>query len=168
MAYTSTYNSPLGPITIAADEGQLIGVWFDGQKHFGSTLKGLLTEERHDLGVFQDARRWLDTYFSGSRPDFLPDIKLIGSEFQKRVWLQLLQIPYGRLTSYGNLSQRLNPKSSPRAVGTAVGRNPISLIIPCHRVVGADGSLTGYAGGVERKRRLLAIEGINPCASSLL
>ena len=156
-----TYLSPLGPITLASDGEALTGLWFDGQKYFGSTLGAEL--QTRDLPVFREARRWLDLYFSGTAPDFTPPLSLRGSDFQRAVWALLLAIPYGETVSYGELASQYAERTgrahmSAQAVGGAVGRNPVSLIVPCHRVLGADGSLTGYAGGVERKAKLLALE----------
>ena len=160
MFYINHYNSPLGSITLASDGGAVTGLWFDGQRHFGSTLGSDCRE--CDLPIFAETRRWLDVYFEGHDPGLLPPLRLIGTPFQISVWHQLLNIPYGQTFTYGQIAQVLahttgRPLSS-RAVGNAVGRNPISLLIPCHRVVGADGSLTGYAGGIERKRILLRLE----------
>ncbi len=151
------YDSPLGGITMAGRGGALTGLWFDGQKHFAA---GLSREYREtDLPVFEEAGRWLDIYFSGEAPGFTPELLLPGTAFRRAVWEQLLTIPWGRTVTYGEIAARLGlPRGSARAVGGAVGRNPISLIVPCHRVVGADGSLTGYAGGTDRKARLLEIE----------
>lgn len=148
------YDSPLGGITLAGEGDALTGLWFDGQAHFGSTL-GPQSEERR-LPVLADACRWLDGYFAGSIPDFVPRLELRGTPFRCRVWQALLDIPYGETLTYGELARRLG--SSARAVGAAVGRNPISLIVPCHRIVGTGGALTGYAGGLERKRWLLLLE----------
>ena len=156
MNYTSCYHSPLGNITLASDGRALLGLWFDGQRHFGSTL-GVQAPSLTELSIFDDTRRWLDTYFSGRKPDFTPSLSLHGTAFQQRVWETLLAIPYGRLVTYGELASRLGICSA-QAVGGAVGRNPISIIVPCHRVVGAGGSLTGYAGGLDRKRALLQME----------
>lgn len=157
MRYTQHYASPLGGILLAADGERLTGVWFEGQKYFA---RGLETEhEEKDLPVFGQAARWLDTYFSGKEPDFTPPLHLTGTEFQITVWRTLLTIPYGKTETYGGLARRCSRADVPaRAVGGAVGRNPVSIIIPCHRVVGADGSLTGYAGGTGRKAKLLALE----------
>lgn len=106
-----------------------------------------------------DTKRWLDIYFSGHEPDFTPPLHPVGSPFRQAVWQLLLEIPYGQTTTYGALAKRLNAgRMSAQAVGGAVGHNPISIIVPCHRVVGANGSLTGYAGGLERKIKLLEIE----------
>lgn len=158
MTYLHTYESPLGKIILAADNDGLTGLWFEGQKYFGSTITAP-TEEKN-LPVFDEADRWLDLYFAGSVPDFTPPLHPQGTAFRRAVWKALLAIPYGTTTTYGALAEKLG--SSARAVGNAVGHNPISLIVPCHRVVGADGSLTGYAGGVERKDRLLTLEGVLP------
>ena len=152
--YLHHYLSPLGGITLASDGEALAGLWFDGQKHFGAGLDNAHVEK--PLPVFEQADRWLDVYFSGREPDFTPLLRPHGTAFQKAVWAYLRTIPYGRTVTYGEIAAAL--ASSARAVGGAVGRNPISLIIPCHRVVGADGSLTGFAGGVERKTRLLTLE----------
>ena len=148
------YASPLGGITLAGSGDALTGLWFDGQAHFGSTLDG--PAEEGWLPVFGDAFRWLDSYFGGYVPGFTPRLDLRGTPFQQRVWDALLQIPYGETVTYGELAGALG--SSPRAVGGAVGRNPVSLIVPCHRVVGAGGRLTGYAAGPARKARLLRLE----------
>ena len=169
MQYINRYESPLGGILLAADGIGLTGLWFEGQKYYARTL-----DEKHeekDLEVFRETRRWLDIYFSGQEPDFMPDIHLTGTQFQVRVWELLRQIPYGQTVTYGEIARRLfieeggneagraeTGGTSARAVGGAAGHNKISIIIPCHRVVGADGSLTGYAGGVERKVRLLQLE----------
>lgn len=160
--YISHYSSPLGEILLSADEVGLTGLWFVGQKHFASFLKG--DEQIADLPVFAETRHWLDIYFTGSKPDFTPNLHMIGTDFQQAVWRILLTIPYGMTMTYGQIAEKLAaerdvPKMSARAVGGAVGRNRISLIVPCHRVVDASGSLTGYAGGVGRKVKLLQLEG---------
>lgn len=149
------YESPLGMLTVAAEDGALTALVIEGQKYAGHHLRGEGRER--ETPVLRAARRWLDAYFAGERPDAAALVlSPRGTAFQLSVWQALRDIPYGRTESYGSLAARLG--SSARAVGGAVGRNPISLIIPCHRVIGADGSLTGYAGGVERKRFLLALE----------
>ena len=164
MELISRYCSPLGSITLAAEGEALIGLWFDGQRHFGETLT---CPEEGDAPVLAEARRWLDLYFRGEQPDFTPRLNPRGSAFRRTVWDILLTIPRGQTMTYGAIAEaaarRLGmDKTSARAVGGAVGHNPISLLIPCHRVVGADGRLTGYAGGLERKARLLALEGAGP------
>ena len=167
MDFTSHYLSPIGGITLASDGTALTGLWFDGQKHFAATLADEAIENP-DLPVFVETRRCLDRYFAGKRPDFIPPLAPQGTPFRQKVWKILLDIPYGKTMTYGEIAKRmvetfhetsLRPTHmSPQAVGGAVGHNPISIIIPCHRVVGADGSLTGYAGGLERKEWLLQLE----------
>ena len=167
MNFTAHYGSPLGSITLASDGANLTGLWFDGQKHYAATLEDEVLEN-HNLSVFAETRRWLDLYFAGKRPDFTPPLAPTGTPFRQRVWKILLDIPYGKTITYGEIAKRtvdtFHEKSlqsthmSPQAVGGAVGHNPISIIIPCHRVVGSSGSLTGYAGGLERKEHLLQLE----------
>ncbi len=161
MDYTHHYDSPLGSITLASDGEALTGLWFDGQKHFAETLD---PEHREKiLPVFAEAERWLDRYFSGKDPGFTPKLILRTTTFRKAVWEILLTIPYGKTMTYGEIAERMHlSRMSARAIGGAVGHNAISLIIPCHRVVGADGSLTGYAGGTDKKARLLEMEKGNP------
>lgn len=161
MTYLHHTASPLGGITLSCDGEALTGLWFDGQKHFGAGLPADCEEKI--LPVFAETERWLEVYFAGKDPDFTPPLAPAGTAFQKAVWDILLTIPYGETISYGEIAARLAEtrglaRVSARAVGGAVGRNPISLLIPCHRVVGADGSLTGYAGGLEKKRFLLRLE----------
>jgi methylated-DNA-[protein]-cysteine S-methyltransferase len=155
MDYTAQYQSPLGGIMMASDGKTLIGLWFEGQKYYAEGLSPEHAEK--PLPVFEACERWLELYFNGQAPDFTPALAPRGTAFQKRVWDILLTIPYGQTLSYGDIAEKLGGTSA-RAVGSAVGRNPISLVIPCHRVLGADGSLTGYAGGIDRKRRLLELE----------
>ncbi len=161
MAYTDHVDSPLGGITLASDGENLTGLWFDGQKHFADFPEAVHAER--DLPVFGQARRWLDTYFAGREPDFTPPLRMKTTAFRKAVWEILLTVPYGTTVTYGEIARRLAeqmrvPRMSARAVGGAVGHNAISLIIPCHRVVGSDGSLTDYAGGIQRKVWLLQLE----------
>lgn len=166
MYFSTTYESPVGELTLASDGKDLCGLWLEGQKYHGATIP----EPMHkDDGAepFGQARAWLDSYFAGNNPDpaTLP-LAPIGSEFQKLVWQLLLEIPYGGLSTYGDLAKevavrRNGKRTAALAVGGAVGHNPISIIIPCHRVVGADGSLTGYAGGLGKKTWLLEHEGVD-------
>ena len=162
--YTHHYDSPLGGITLASDGTALTGLWFDGQKYFADALAPKHTEKA--LPVFQEADRWLDIYFSGKAPDFTPKLNMRTSPFRKRVWEIMLTIPFGQTMTYGEIAARIAKEKglnrmSAQAVGGAVGHNSISLIIPCHRVVGTSGSLTGYAGGIDKKVRLLQMEQAN-------
>lgn len=161
MKYYQKYASPLGEIRMFSDGKVLLRLDFEQYRFFEE--KWLDKAEEKDLKVFQETRKWLDLYFQGNNPDFMPDFSLSGSDFQIRVWKKLLQIPYGQVVSYGELARQIAEekgiaKMSAQAVGGAVGRNPISLIVPCHRVIGKDGSLVGYGGGLERKVALLELE----------
>ncbi len=162
MKYISTYNSPLGELTLVSDGENLTGLWFLNQQHYG------LTENysEKDLPVFKDTKLWLDIYFKGKEPDFTPTLKPMGTAFREKVWKILRTIPYGTTITYGEIAKEIAKemnmkKMSAQAVGGAVGHNPIGIIIPCHRVVGASNSLTGYAAGLDKKAGLLKIEGIN-------
>jgi len=161
MIYTFKYNSPLGGILLSADEIGLTGLWFDGEKYFADHLPAQHTEVK--TPILAETERWLDIYFAGKEPDFLPPLHPAGTPFRQAVWENLLQIPYGKTVTYGDISKQLAKKMgiekmSAQAVGGAVGHNEISIIIPCHRVVGTSGSLTGYAGGIDKKIRLLELE----------
>lgn len=162
MLYTSHYASPLGGMTLVSDGTALVGLYFDGQKYAAEGLDATRTQK--NLPVFEEARRWLDVYFSGRKPDFTPPTAPAGTAFQQSVWEILRTIPYGQTVTYGAIARRIEQNTgcrmSAQAVGGAVGRNPISILIPCHRVIGADGSLTGYAGGLDKKAYLLRIEEI--------
>ena len=161
MEYLNYYPSPLGTILLSSNGDALTGLWFEGQKSSGRSLPSDC--EERELPVFEQTRDWLDTFFSGREPSFTPPLAPAGTSFQKEVWNILLTIPYGQTITYGEIAAVLTGRRgishmSAQAVGGAVGRNPVSLIIPCHRVIGADGSLTGYAGGLDRKAKLLALE----------
>ena len=169
MLYTTTYRSPLGEILLAGSDEGLTHLAFDGQK-YGPQLTGAVTMPDHP--VLAAARRWLDVYFAGHDPDFMPPLHPQGTAFQEAVWQLLLKIPYGHTTTYGALAKEIarllgRARMSAQAVGGAVGRNPIGIIVPCHRVVGASGSLTGYAGGLDKKIALLALEGIDTSRFSI-
>ena len=164
MIYRTYYLSPLGRMLLAADDTGLTGAWFEGQKYFGEFPghMNFVFEEKENC-ILKNTLRWLDIYFSGQKPDFLPKLHLIGTDFQREVWDILLEIPYGQTVTYGEIARKIADKRglktmSAQAVGGAVGHNRVSVIVPCHRVIGSDGSLTGYAGGIERKIRLLNIE----------
>lgn len=161
MIYTNYYNSPIGRITMASEGTALIGLWFEGQRYFADSIKEECTEK--DLDIFDDTSRWLDIYFSGKEPDFTPKILITGTPFRKSVAEIMLTIPYGKTMTYGEIANVIAKekgiaKMSAQAVGGAVGHNSISIIIPCHRVVGTNGSLTGYAGGLDKKIQLLKLE----------
>ena len=162
MQYRFRCASPLGGITLASDGTALTGLWFDGQRHHGDFSGTAVTEQA--LPVFAQTVRWLGIYFSGTDPGFTPPVRLLTTPFRRAVCEILQTVPYGQTVTYGEIAailaaQRGISRMSAQAVGGAVGHNPVSLIIPCHRVIGADGSLTGYAGGIERKRKLLELEG---------
>ncbi len=161
MVYTYHYSSPLGGITAASDGEAVMGLWFDGQKYFADILPQKYEEK--DLPVFQELKRWLDIYFSGKAPDFTPPLLINTTPFRKAVWEIMLTIPYGHTMTYAEIAakiaeQRGIERMSAQAVGGAVGHNSISIIVPCHRVVGSDGNLTGYAGGIDKKVKLLTLE----------
>ena len=180
MIYLDEYKSPVGTLSIASDGEHICGLWLDGQKYYqdklaervGSNEDACISGEdaRAQAPVLLQAREWLDTYFTGHDPGELPPLALHGTQFQEQVWQQLTEIPFGVLTTYGSIAKALEQERggrvSARAVGVAVGRNPVSIIVPCHRVIGAGKSLTGYAGGIERKIKLLELEGID--TSSLI
>lgn len=167
MKYYSThYDSPVGRIMLASDDNSLVGLWIEGQKYFGDTVDGEFVK-KPNLPILMDAKKWLDLYFAGKKPA-ITDLALapIGGEFRQSVWQILCEIPYGEFLTYGGIAKkmaaRMNKQSmSSQAVGGAVGHNPISIIIPCHRVVGSNGSLTGYSGGINKKIKLLELEGVD-------
>lgn len=164
MAYISYYQSPIGKMLLAADEIGLTGVWFDKQKYFARSL-GKEWEEK-EQEVLRDTKKWFDIYFSGNEPKFSVPLHLIGTPFQMEVWEILLTIPYGKTMTYGEIAKKIAvrrgmERMSAQAVGGAVGQNPIGVIVPCHRVIGAKGSLTGYAGGIDKKIKLLQLEKID-------
>lgn len=161
MNYIYRYESPLGNITLESNGEALCGLWLEGQKTFGAARSS--EYEKKELTVFDDTVRWLDIYFRGQIPDFTPPLLLNTTPFRREVCEIMLSIPYGQTVTYGMIADRIAarrgiPKMSAKAVGGAVGHNPISIIIPCHRVVGAGGDLTGYAGGIDKKIKLLTIE----------
>ncbi len=166
MYYSTTCPSPVGRITLASDGKDLAGLWLEGQKYHGDTISGQMAE-KDDLPIFEAAKKWLDRYFAGEKPAVseLP-MAPIGGEFRRGVWDILCAIPYGKVVTYGDIARKMAAKMnresmSSQAVGGAVGHNPISIVIPCHRVVGSNGSLTGYAGGIGTKIKLLELEGVD-------
>ncbi|MDD7512931.1 MAG: methylated-DNA--[protein]-cysteine S-methyltransferase [Clostridiales bacterium] len=167
MLYINHYQSPLGGMTMSSNGEALTGLWFDSSQQNRSSLKGVKREKTNNSSkVFDEAEEWLNIYFTGRAPDFMPNISLDGTEFQKAVWDILLSIPYGEIMTYGEIADQIAKergikRMSAQAVGGAVSHNPISLIVPCHRVVGRNGKLTGYAGGIDKKLRLLRLEGVD-------
>ena len=168
MIYTASYSSPLGDMLLAQKDGALIGLWFEGQKYYGAAISDAMPKNDDKTSV--KVKRWLDRYFAGQKPD-AAELALApaGSDFRQAVWAVLREIPYGKTISYGDIARTLAKRKgfarvSARAVGGAVAHNPVSVIIPCHRVVGSDGKLTGYAGGIDKKIKLLASEGVDTAA----
>lgn len=164
MQYISHYHSPIGDILLAADSIGLTGLWFEGQKYYALYLDK--EHEEKELPIFADTKRWLDIYFSGKEPDFSVPLHFTGTKFQNEVWVILASIPYGTTMTYGEIAQKIAvnrglTRMSAQAVGGAVGHNEISIIVPCHRVVGTNGSLTGYAGGIDKKIALLTLENVD-------
>lgn len=165
MLYKTTYHSPIGNLLLVSNENSLLGIWIENQKYYLANIKEPLQKE-DNLDIFIQTKNWLDRYFQGEKPN-ISALSLVprGSKFRQTVWQCLLEIPYGKVITYGELAKtvakKLNKKTmSAQAIGGAVGHNPISIIIPCHRVVGSNKSLTGYAGGIEKKTKLLELEGI--------
>ena len=161
--YVTKISSPVGNLLLASDGQALTGLWLEGQKYFAATLDDNATE-RSELPVFRQTTEWLDAYFEKPPLPALPPLAPPGSPFRRAVWKLLLEIPYGETSTYGEITRKLRERgipTAPQAVGGAVGHNPISILIPCHRVVGTNGSLTGYAGGIEKKQFLLELEGVD-------
>ncbi|MWP49496.1 MULTISPECIES: methylated-DNA--[protein]-cysteine S-methyltransferase [unclassified Gilliamella] len=166
MFYLCNYSSPIGLITLASQHNKLVGAWIEGEKYFAHTIN-TKTEEKPNLAIFNSTKKWLDDYFSGKRPNpYQLELAPNGTPFRQLVWEVLYKIPYGEVITYGDIAKQIALKTnktsmSSQAVGGAVGHNPISIIIPCHRVIGANGNLTGYAGGIDKKIQLLQHEEVN-------
>lgn len=166
MLYKSYYYSPLGKILLVSNESNLVGLWLEGQKYFldNLTQKVILNDE---IKILVKTKKWLDRYFDGEKPKIEElELEPRGSDFRQEVWKLLCEIPYGEVTTYGKIAKKVakkvnKEKMSSQAIGGAIGHNPISIIIPCHRVVGANGNLTGYAGGIDKKIKLLQLEKVN-------
>ncbi|WP_407562148.1 methylated-DNA--[protein]-cysteine S-methyltransferase [Streptomyces sp. 184] len=157
MRTHTTVDSPVGPLTLVAEDDSLTGLYMTDQRHRPADETFGVPADPADP-PFAAAAAQLSAYFAGERTDFDLPLHLSGTPFQQRVWEQLRQIPYGETISYGELAERVGNPAASRAVGMANGRNPVGIIVPCHRVVGANGSLTGYGGGIDRKKQLLALE----------
>lgn len=158
--YSTSYPSPLGEMLIVSDGEAICGVWFLDQKHFKSSGSENLIQN-DDLAIFKKVKIWFDSYFNGENPEIDFELKPEGSEFRLKVWKILSEIPYGETLTYGEIAQKVSPTMSAQAVGGAVGHNPIAILIPCHRVMGANGNLTGYAAGLDIKVELLKLEDID-------
>ncbi|MGR5285058.1 methylated-DNA--[protein]-cysteine S-methyltransferase [Vibrio maritimus] len=157
MNYYTVLTSELGLITVQANSEGLLGIWFE--QH--TTCPDELGEHNPSHPLLKQAETELKEYFAGERQTFTLPLAAIGTDFQRKVWQALCEIPYGEAISYQELANRLGNSKAVRAVGTANGKNPLSIVVPCHRVVGKNGKLSGYAGGVERKLRLLNLEAEN-------
>ena len=152
--YFTEFPSPIGTIQLRGTDAALTGVFMEEQRHQPAPPHHAV----RDASPLRTAQTELEEYFAGGRREFTSALEPAGTPFQLRVWAALREIPYGTTISYGELARRIGQPRASRAVGLANGRNPISIIVPCHRVIGANGTLTGYGGGVERKRFLLALE----------
>jgi methylated-DNA-[protein]-cysteine S-methyltransferase len=155
LAYDE-YRGPQGTMLITATPKGLAGVYFKGQKYF-PTQRQWQRDTRHPK--LRQAKRELAQYFAGKRRRFTVALDPQGTEFQRSVWKQIARVGFGETLTYGELARRAGHPGSARAAGAATGRNPLGIIVPCHRIMGVNGSLTGYAGGLRRKRALLALEG---------
>ena len=149
-----TISSPVGDLTLAGTGSTLLHLGMAGQDHEPDRSGW----EPAGPDAFADVVEQLQAYFSGTLTEFDVDLEFTGTEFQHRVWTALRTIPYGQTRSYGQIAEQIGAPSAARAVGMANGRNPIAIIVPCHRVIGSAGGLTGYAGGLDRKQALLALE----------
>lgn len=154
MRTHTVMDSPVGPLTLVSTNGVLCGLYMDEQRH--RPIEELFGPR--DDTQSADVKEQLEAYFAGTLRTFTTELVLNGTPFQRQVWTALREIPYGETTTYGELAERLGRPTAARAVGLANGKNPISIIVPCHRVIGSTGSLTGYGGGLPRKRYLLDFE----------
>ena len=158
LAGQAALDSPIGPRNAPGTAKGLAGLWFDAQKHHPGDLDAPMDAKNPHIVAMQ---RWLDAYWSRQNPSPREvTLDLHGTPFQRAVWQALLGIEFGRTRTYGEIAAQVGNGAVPRATGTAVGRNPVSILVPCHRVIGANGSLTGYAGGLSRKEHLLQHEGV--------
>ena len=152
--YFTEFASPIGTVQLRGTDSALNGVFMEPHRHEPARPRGAVRDD----APLREARQQLEEYFAGERQEFSLTLEADGTDFQRRVWDALREIPFGETMSYGDIARRIGNPRAVRAVGLANGRNPISIIVPCHRVIGADGSLTGYGGGLERKRFLLTLE----------
>lgn len=159
ISYTE-HSSPIGILLIAATDAGVCGVYFEEHKHFKGKDGWVQTATQLAAKHLKDAALQLDEYFARKRREFDVTLDMSGTEFQRNVWTALTEIPFGKSISYAQHAQGLGNPKALRAVGSAIGKNPVSIIVPCHRVIGSSGAVTGYAGGLERKRFLLALENV--------
>ncbi|HEV2694201.1 MAG TPA: methylated-DNA--[protein]-cysteine S-methyltransferase [Verrucomicrobiae bacterium] len=152
----STISSPIGELLLVTDGSALTGIYFIGRKHVPATSKSWTHNPKHP--VLQQAAAQLKKYFLGKQNKFTIPLRAAGTEFQEKIWQEIAKIPFGETITYTELAKRAGVSHAIRAAGTSTGRNPISIIIPCHRIVGKNGSLTGFAGGLDKKRHLLELE----------
>ncbi len=153
----ATFASPLGQIVVSTDGKKVTGFYFTGQKYFKNIPAAWKKDTKHPLLIA--AIKQAKEYFKRDRKDFDLPFASEGTSFQKEVWAAVAQTPYGVLTTYKDIAASIGNPKAVRAVGTAIGRNPICVIVPCHRVVGTNGEMSGYAGGIDRKKKLLILEG---------
>lgn len=153
MTVYRTIESPIGPLTLAGRDGILTNLRMVDQTYEPSRADWTPDDSAFDVAVKQ-----IDAYFAGELGDFDVELDMRGTDFQRRVWQALMTIPYGETRSYGEIAAQIGAPGAARAVGLANGHNPIAIIVPCHRVIGASGKLTGYGGGLDRKQTLLALE----------
>lgn len=157
MKYTTQIESPIGALTLVSDGVALVGVYMESTRHEPEIDRGWTRDD--SARPFPEARRQFGAYFAGDLREFDLPLAAAGTAFQKTVWGELQKIPYGSTISYGELARRVGNPNASRAVGLANGQNPLSIVIPCHRVIGANGKLVGYGGGLDRKKVLLELEG---------
>jgi methylated-DNA-[protein]-cysteine S-methyltransferase len=158
MTSYSIFKSPVGDLMLVANQSELIGIYFLNCRHVPKAQKTWALDERHP--VLQQAEKQLKEYFAGKRNSFSLPMNFAGTDFQKRVWQEIARIPFGKNLTYSELAKKAGAPNAIRAAGTATGRNPLSIVVPCHRVLTKDGAIGGYAGGLEKKRHLLKLEGI--------
>ncbi|MBN8221859.1 MAG: methylated-DNA--[protein]-cysteine S-methyltransferase [Spirochaetes bacterium] len=156
MTYYATVSSPVGDLLLVSDGKDLIRVSMEKQKFAAEIGEDWI--EKNDVPVLKLAAEQLKSYFAGLLDHFDLPLAFRGTEFQNKVWSELTKIPYGQTISYGELARRVGNPQASRAVGLANGKNPIAIIVPCHRVIGTNGTLTGYGGGLPRKKKLLELE----------
>ncbi|HZQ47794.1 MAG TPA: methylated-DNA--[protein]-cysteine S-methyltransferase [Verrucomicrobiae bacterium] len=156
MTHYSIVKSPIGDLMLVADASALTGLYFAGCDHIPAASQRWTRNAQHP--VLQRAAKQLREYFAGKRTTFSLPLGLVGTDFQEKIWRQIALIPYGKTITYSDLARRVGATQAVRAAGTSTGRNPLSIVIPCHRVVGKNGSLCGFAGGLDKKHQLLEFE----------